>query len=216
MRIIVKIKLNGEAGKNTAGIGAKVYIKTAHNNQMQEQYTSRGFQSSVDPIMHIGLGDDSIIQSIKIKWVGGKESLLENIKADTLLVINQNTASVPHQTKTNVNAQPIFEDVTQSSGINYQHQQSSFVDFKISPLLPYQLSKVGPCISKADVNGDGLEDFFIGGSADHESIFYVSCKLKTENLLQQLFNHGTIIKNQPTRMLFFLMQMEMVIWIYIS
>ena len=171
----LRLELKGE-GKNTSGIGAKVYVKTTHNNQMQEQYTSRGFQSSVDPIMHIGLGDDSIIQSIKIKWVGGKESLLENIKADTLLVINQNTASAAKQTNTNVDAQPIFEDITQSSGINYQHHQSSFIDFKISPLLPYQLSKVGPCIAKADVNGDGLEDLFIGGSADHESILYLQTK----------------------------------------
>ncbi len=171
----VRIKLNGE-GKNTAGIGAKVYVKTAHNSQMQEQYTSRGFQSSVDPVMHIGLGDDSIIQSIKIKWVGGKESFLQNIKADTLLVISQNTAPVPTQSNANVDAQPIFKDVTQNSGISYQHQQSTFVDFKISPLLPYQLSKVGPCIAKADVNGDGLEDLFIGGSADHESILYLQTK----------------------------------------
>ena len=74
--------------KNKFGIGAKVYIKTASGEQMQEQYLSRGFQSSVDPVMHIGLGADSIIQNITVKWPGGKISFLENIKADTTLSIN--------------------------------------------------------------------------------------------------------------------------------
>jgi enediyne biosynthesis protein E4 len=171
----IKIRLKGE-GKNTYGIGAKVYVHTTHTNQMQEEYTSRGFQSSVDPIMHIGLGEDSIIQSIKIKWVGGKESLLQNMKSDTLLVIDENTSSLINTNNTTTNAQPLFKDVTKNTGISFAHQQSSFVDFKISPLLPYQLSKVGPCIAKADVNGDGLEDLFIGASAGQESLLYLQTK----------------------------------------
>ena len=171
----IKIRLKGE-GKNTFGIGAKVYVQTAHTNQMQEEYTTRGFQSSIDPIMHIGLGDDSIIQSIKIKWVGGKESLLQNVKADTLIMIDENTSSPITSGIDTINAQPIFKDVTKTSGINFIHRQSSFVDFKISPLLPYQLSKVGPCIAKADVNGDGLEDLFIGASVGQESLLYLQTK----------------------------------------
>jgi len=171
----IKIRLKG-AGKNTYGIGAKVYVQTAHTNQMQEEYTSRGFQSSVDPVMHIGLGEDSIIQSIKIKWVGGKESLLQNVQADTLLVIDEAHSSAENKNNIITEAQPLFKDVTQSSGISFTHQQSPFVDFKISPLLPYQISKVGPCIAKADVNGDGLEDVFIGASAGQESILYLQTK----------------------------------------
>jgi enediyne biosynthesis protein E4 len=171
----IKIRLKGE-GKNTFGIGAKVYVETEHTHQMQEEYTSRGFQSSVDPIMHIGLGADSVIKSLKIKWPGGKESLLQNVKADTLLVINQSSSSLQNESITNVNAQPIFKDITKTSGINFTDQQSAFVDFKVAPLLPYQLSKTGPCIAKADVNKDGLEDLFIGGSAGHESILYLQTK----------------------------------------
>ncbi|HVM89360.1 MAG TPA: VCBS repeat-containing protein [Puia sp.] len=171
----IRLQLKGD-GKNTLGIGAKVYVHSEHTNQFQEQYTSRGFQSSIDPVMHIGLGNDSIIQSLIIKWPGGKESSLQQVKTDTTLLVEESEASADEKRDTNSNAQPLFEDITERSGIQFVHQQSSFVDFKISPLLPFQLSKVGPCLAKADVNGDGLEDLFIGGAADHESILYLQTK----------------------------------------
>jgi hypothetical protein len=168
----LRLRLKGE-GKNSFGIGAKVYINTDQGTQMQEEFLTRGFQSSVDPIMHFGLGTDSIIQSITVKWPGGKESLLKNVKADTFLVIDAKNALLADKTVTMPVSKKIFRDVTQSSGIQFSHHQSKFVDFKISPLLPYELSKIGPCIAKADVNGDGLEDLFIGASAGNESVLYL-------------------------------------------
>lgn len=170
----IKIKFNGD-NKNTFGIGAKVFIKTASTNQYQEQYTNRGFQSSVDPVMHIGLGKDTVIQSLKVIWPSGKISLFTNIKADTLVVINEKSA-VAIDTVHTVSTKPIFTDITKNSGINFIHKQSNFIDFKISPLLPYQLSKIGPCIAKADVNMDGLEDVFIGASAGQECQLYLQTK----------------------------------------
>ncbi|MFI5192771.1 MAG: VCBS repeat-containing protein [Chitinophagales bacterium] len=171
----LKIRFKGE-GKNTFGIGAKLYVQTAHGSQMQEEYTARGFQSSVDPIMHIGLGADSIIQMLKVKWPGGKESVLQNVKADTLLVIDQTAASPAAPDTDKPAVATLFRDVTQNSGIRFADKPSAFVDFKISPLLPYQLSKTGPCLAKADVNGDGLEDLFIGASSGQESILYLQTK----------------------------------------
>ncbi|MEO8413900.1 MAG: VCBS repeat-containing protein [Ginsengibacter sp.] len=167
----VKIQFRG-ADKNTLGIGAKVFLKAASTNQFQEHYVNRGFQSSVDPVMHIGLGTDSIIQSLKVVWPGGKISSLTNVRADTLLVIDEKSAAAM-DTITTVAIKPIFRDVTKNSGINFIHKQSNFVDFKIAPLLPYQLSKIGPCIAKADVNKDGLEDVFIGASAGQECQLYL-------------------------------------------
>lgn len=168
----LKIRFKG-AGKNTQGIGAKVYVKTAHGSQFQEQYTARGFQSSVDPVMHIGLASDSIIESLKVKWPGGKMSVVKNFKSDTLLVLNQADAVAESDSIERVSSREMFQDITATSGIDFIHQQPAFVDFKISPLLPYQLSKTGPCIAKSDVNGDGLEDLFIGASAGQESVLYL-------------------------------------------
>lgn len=167
----VQIKLKGN-GKNTSGIGAKVYLKTANTTQFQEQYVNRGFQSSVDPVLHMGLGKDSMILSLKVVWPGGKTSLLKNIKADKLLLIDENLATfiVPESSTI---PSPMFTDITSTSGINFVHHQSPFVDFKVAPLLPFQLSKIGPCITKGDVNKDGLEDVFIGTSTGEESQLYL-------------------------------------------
>ncbi len=170
----LRIKLNG-TGKNTQGIGAKVYINTAHNQQMQEQYLTRGFQSSIDPVMHIGLGEDSVVQTLKVKWQSGKETVLQNVKANQLLVINEAKTN-DHSLPVTPMQKPLFTDVTASSGIHFTHQSSSFVDFKISPLLPYQISKIGPCLAKADVNGDGLEDLFIGGNKEQGGVLYFQTK----------------------------------------
>lgn len=167
----LKVRLKGE-GKNTFGIGAKLYVQTAHGSQMQEEYLSRGFESSIDPVMHFGLGEDSLIQSLTVQWPGGRKSLLQNLKADQLLVIEESKTAVPDSGSGNKH-QSLFQDITQSSGISFFHRQSPFVDFKISPLLPYQLSKIGPCIASADVNHDGLEDIFIGSSAGQESLLYL-------------------------------------------
>lgn len=169
----IKIRLTGE-NKNSFGIGAKVRVQTAAGSQLQEQFLSRGFQSSVDPVMHIGLGSDSVVQSITVKWPGGKISLLKNITADTLLVIDERTASRDSSSLQSTDpGKRLFKNVTHSSGLHFVHKQPQYVDFKISPLLPYQLSKTGPCLAKADVNGDGLEDVFIGTSAGQASTLYL-------------------------------------------
>ena len=110
--------------------------------------------------------------------LGGKSSLLQNIKADTLLVIDEGTANVNDSGKNNTTGKTLFKDVTQTAGISFIHTQSQSVDFKISPLLPYQLSRIGPCLAKSDVNRDGLEDLFIGASAGSGKRFIPQTKVK--------------------------------------
>jgi len=189
----LRIRLEGEGG-NTFGIGAKVYVNNGDTRQLQEQYTSRGFQSSVDPIMHIGCGKDSVIRSVRVVWPGGKVSLIENCRADTLLTIAEKSAANPAvgigqpgsvsqsgpAGKPGSIGQPgsfpVYTDITARSGVNYLHKSTGFVDFKVSPLLPYQVSRVGPCLAKGDVNGDGLDDLFIGGSAGQESLLYLQTR----------------------------------------
>jgi len=168
----LRLQLVGERG-NTFGIGARVHVVSAHGEQWQEQYTSRGFQSSVDPILHIGLGVDSVLRAIEITWPGGKVSRLENAGVDTLLVVREKDA-LPGVEEGKVKEDVVlFRDITAGSGIDYLHQQSAVVDFKIAPLLPYQISRIGPCLAKGDVNGDGLEDLFVGGSAGFNSRLYL-------------------------------------------
>ena len=174
----LRIQLKGN-NKNTSGIGAKIYLTAKGGSQFQEQYFNRGFQSSVDPILHFGLGNDSVVQKLKVLWPTGELSEINNVKANQLLIIEQKKAS-----KNNIidlfneakKSKPKFQDVTKQSGIEFIDKGSDFVDFKVSPLLPYQISKIGPCIAKADVNGDGLEDLFIGAGNDQKSQLYLQTK----------------------------------------
>ena len=181
----LRLRLIGDS-LNTYGIGAKVIVTTSQGRQLQEEYLTRGFQSSIDPIMHIGCGTDSIIRSVLVIWPRGKITRISNCKADTLLTLTERNASLPAHTDLAVSPRsgfpgddslavpaPLFTDYTRQSGIHYTHQSSAFVDFKVSPLLPYQVSRVGPCLAKGDVNGDGLEDLFIGGTAGQPSILYL-------------------------------------------
>lgn len=166
----LRIKLKGE-GLNTDGIGAKVQVSTNNGSQYQEQYLTRGFQSSIDPIMHFGLGKDSIAD-VTVTWPTGRITRLQRVIADTLLTLRQaNSEDI------DISLHPpsslLYTDITSTSGISYIHKGSNFVDFKVSPLLPYQVSHVGPCLAKGDIDGDGLEDLFIGGSAGQASTLYL-------------------------------------------
>ncbi|HSB91533.1 MAG TPA: VCBS repeat-containing protein [Flavitalea sp.] len=167
----LRIRLAGQ-GKNTQAIGARVLLKTNTAEQVQEQYINRGFQSTVDGIMHFGTGADSVISSIIVEWPGGGTTRLSQVRADTLITVTQPPRDSIESTRV-IPKEPMFEDVTAQSGIDFTHFGPQFVDFKIFPLLPFQLSKTGPCLGKADVNSDGLEDIFIGASSGQESKLYL-------------------------------------------
>jgi|GEM_PF-13350 ligand-binding sensor domain-containing protein len=164
----LQLKLEG-AGKNTQGIGAKVSIYVKNKMQYLEQMLSCGFQSSVSPILHFGLGKDTQVDSLCIVWPLGKMQVIKNVKADQLLTLNEKDAVNRYQIPKAV--KPIFTEV-QSPVINNQ-EKNNINDFKRQPLMVNPLSFSGPCITKGDVNGDGLEDVYVGGSNGKPGIIYI-------------------------------------------
>lgn len=168
----LNIRLAG-AGKNTQGIGARLMVWSGGLQQTKEQFLTRGFQSSVDPVLHFGLGASNNIDSLRVQWPSGLVTRLLHLPADTLLVIHEKSAAAAPAIK-ELNVMPNrFEEITLQSGIRFEQQLSNFVDFKVSPLLPYQVSKIGPALAKGDVNGDGREDLFIGSGGGKESQLYL-------------------------------------------
>jgi hypothetical protein len=160
----LKIKLNG-IGNNTLGIGAKVYLTLPNGSrQMQQVMLSRGYQSSVEPTLLFGLGKEIMVKEVKIVWQSGKTSILNDVKSNQLLIVFEKNAI---ELKENVKTvrEKLFQDITNEIGLNFTHRENAFVDFNHEPLIPYQLSRQGPHLAKADVNGDGLEDLFVGGAA---------------------------------------------------
>ncbi|HEY6082747.1 MAG TPA: VCBS repeat-containing protein, partial [Chitinophagaceae bacterium] len=167
----LEINLEG-ADKNTFGIGAKVTVFTKGAKQYLEQMPSRGYQSSVSPVLHFGLGKTTTVDSLRIVWQSGKEQVLYNIAADQFITLKEkNAVEKYHIPKP---AAPLFEEV--KSPVAFHHRGDSINDFKRQRLMVNPMSFPGPCMAKADVNGDGLEDIYIGGGNGQAGELYLQQK----------------------------------------
>jgi hypothetical protein len=167
----IQFRLKGDF-KNTQGIGTTIKISTADGDQVFTYQPTQGFFSSVENKIHFGIGKDTIIQRAEITWPGGLRQVLENISANQILIVNQKNAQ-PFEKENPVVTEKLFADVNQASGVDFIHKENDFIDFKREPLLPQKFSEMGPCLAVGDVNGDKLEDFYIGGATGQPGVFYV-------------------------------------------
>jgi len=167
----LKVKLDGDS-LNRFGFGALLKIYAGGESQVLEQMPSRGFQSSVDPVLHFGLDSIKLIDSLRVIWSGGKTALLKNLHVDTLITLHQKDAASifsgwdkPGKT--------LYNNVTAATiRGNIHHTENEYSDFNREKLIPKMISTEGPKLSAGDVNGDGLEDFFMGNAfADTAKLF---------------------------------------------
>ncbi len=157
----LSVKLEGE-GKNLFAVGARVKITTENGEQVQELFPTRGYQSSVDYVLNFGIGQSEKIQKIEVRWPNQKISVQENVEANQLVTINIKGAKAGKLSKKETD--PLFAFAVKSIKIPVKHQENDFNDFDREILLPHMLSRLGPCIAVADINGDGLDDAFFGGA----------------------------------------------------
>jgi hypothetical protein len=165
----LKIKLTGPE-HNPFGLGTIVFVRTGKVTQKQEFTLTRGYQSSVSPVIHFGLGKSQVIDELKVIWPDGMQQTLQQIKADQLISLKYGEAA---KGDTVPAALPHFRDITAATGIDFVHREDSLDEFKSEPLLPYRYSKQGPALAAGDVNQDGLDDFFAGNGSGFESALYV-------------------------------------------
>ncbi len=158
----LRVVLKG-SGANTAGIGAKVIIKAGGKVQMLEQFPTRGFQSSVDPRLHFGLGSAQQIDSLTVIWPNRRRQVLTQMAVDRAVTLAEQDATVPSPVPHLQHPAPVFTDVTNRLAIAYKHKENPFYDFHREPLIPHLVSAEGPALAIADVNGDGLDDIYVGG-----------------------------------------------------
>ena len=167
----LKVILDGDS-LNRFGIGSRVRLYAGATVQTLEQMPSRGFQSSVDPVLNFGLGHSEHIDSIQIQWSGGLSETLKHLPVDTVITLHQKNARFKIPWNPQV-VKPIYNNVT--SGFikgNIHHTENEYSDFNQEKLIPKMISTEGPRLALGDVNGDGLEDFFMGNaSADTAKLF---------------------------------------------
>jgi hypothetical protein len=172
----IKIKLAGSKN-NLFGLGSTVKAKTGDITQYQELTLTRGYQSSVPPVIHFGLGNTAIIDELTITWPDGKQQVMKEVSADKTIKLKYSDAVFTKKEETKkVSA---FTDITQKSGITFIHREDNYNDFEFEPLLPYKNSRMGPGLAVGDVNGDGLEDFFIGNGKGFPGAMYLQTDKST-------------------------------------
>ena len=168
------VELKG-ADTNRFAVGAKVMIYLSDGSAMMaEQYPSRGFESSVPNRLHFGLGQRTDIDSLEVIWPNRMRSLHQVQAIDQILTIDYYLSDL----------QPILSDQTSSDtlplvdlsqkGIDYQHRENRYIDFDAERMLPQYFSNEGPAMAVSDLNGDGLDDIFLGGAKGQSAELYFS------------------------------------------
>lgn len=158
----LQIKFTGSEG-NKHALGTKVRIFHGEKMQYQQHYFARGYRSSMEPIMHFGLGKDTIVNKIEITWPDGRKMELQDLESNQVLLL-EDSGTVEAFSRLVEKPDFIFEDVTEQYGLSVSHRENEKIDFLTNPMLPHDITALGPPLAVGDVNGDGLDDFYMGGS----------------------------------------------------
>ena len=169
----LQVRLAG-SGSNPFGVGARITLRAGDTQFQQELEPTRGFQSSVDYTLTFGVGTVDTLESVIVDWPSGKSTIVSPVATNQLLTISEANALQQRSRGTlRRDRTALLRDVTSEVGLDFAHHENDFVDFDREPLMPHMVSTEGPLVTVGDVNGDGLDDFFIGGPKGQPSALYV-------------------------------------------
>ncbi|WP_198439912.1 VCBS repeat-containing protein [Pareuzebyella sediminis] len=164
----LRIKLNHKSPNNN-GFGAKITLFQQERVQYQEMYPVRGFQSSVEPIVHFGLGGDPV-DSLQVQWPDGTRQTVLHPDTDQLLKMDYHPNHKPTKVPQCENGETVFYA---TDLVKYKHKDAYYCDFDQLPILSHGYSQKGPDISVGDVDNNGLDDFFIGGAKNEPGMLFI-------------------------------------------
>jgi hypothetical protein len=166
------LKFNGPK-QNKNGLGAKVMLYANSVSQYQELTLTRGFQSSVAPQMHFGLGKTETVDSLNIIWPDQKQQTLKQVKANSTLTLNYAEAQALENAKTKTLPKLFATEKDSSIVVEHYYQDNNYNDFLREILLPHQTSRFGPNIAVGDLDKNGLDDFVVGGAYGFKTSIYM-------------------------------------------
>ncbi|MEC7752813.1 VCBS repeat-containing protein [Roseivirga sp. UBA1976] len=167
----IQLQLSSSLKSNRYAIGAFVQAWAGQEQFSGYNYPSRGFQSSVDPKIHLGVGSHVILDSLKVTWPEGRITTLYQVKTNQLLQLDEANATAKSAPTPPAKQSPL---ILAQNPFEYTHVENEFIDFDRERLLIEMYQNEGPAMTMADVNGDGKEDVFIGGSKDISARLYLS------------------------------------------
>jgi hypothetical protein len=144
--------------------GAKVYVYSGNKQFYKEDITVKGFASSSTRKIHFGLGQLNAIDSLKVIWNDGTQTIKKDIKPNSLITVNKEKTS---KANFNKSLKPEYSE------FQYVHKENPYLDYEREALIPENLSIEGPSIVQADFNADGLNDLFIGGARNQNPVLYL-------------------------------------------
>jgi hypothetical protein len=171
----LSVVLKGK-GMNTRGIGTRVSLYRGGQEQVDEQFPTRGFMSSTSDVLHFGLGESDVIDSIVIRWPDLSEQILKNVPVDTTIILDIINAGILLNGNHQDNEKMKLFSPALIPGLEFEHKEDEWVDFYREHLIPHSLSAEGPALLAGDVNGDGLQDLFIGGAKGQPSKLFIQLK----------------------------------------
>ena len=168
----LKVKFN-YSQNNKFGIGTKVYSYANGGLQFKELFTTRGFQASSEPMVHFGYKNVEKVDSIKIVWPDKTYQVLQNIPVNQTLTVEPKNTKPFDYNSLRGGKKPLFSPVNNNLGLDFTHVEDNYTDFNREKLIPYQISDRGPAFAMGDLNNDGKQDIFIGGSKYISSQIFV-------------------------------------------
>ncbi|WKN42809.1 VCBS repeat-containing protein [Tunicatimonas pelagia] len=183
----LRVSLTGPSN-NPYGFQAVIQLHSGSQTQYHYHVPYRGYKSTVEANVHFGLGSTSVVDSLVILWPDNRVQRLYNVTINQQLSVSYQDASPRKPSEKISPPPPLLIEVTDSMSLEWKHQEAAFNDFNYQPLLHRSFSREGPGLAVGDVNGDGLEDFFVGGATNQSGAFFLQ-QANGEFLQQDLAQH---------------------------
>ncbi|HEU4610171.1 MAG TPA: ASPIC/UnbV domain-containing protein, partial [Chitinophagaceae bacterium] len=159
------------AGMNKNGYGTQLHLYYSGKQLFYEHEPARGYLSTDDGRAHFGLGDATQADSLVVLWPDGRQQVLTNIKANqTITVAWENAAD---RKRTITGEVPYFIKSNDRYSIHFKPQERDFVDYNIQRTMPHKLSQYGPGLAVGDIDNNGYDDFYVGGSSGNPGVFFM-------------------------------------------